>query len=174
MKYGVAVVCAALAAAGSVRAETDAKPANAADEKAVARIATDWADAWNRHDAAGLAKVFSERGDMINPKGDVAKGHQQVLKLFQDEQAGQLKQSKMALTCEPARFFDANVAGVDCDFTVEGITGPEAPALLRGHMTNVVVRDGARWSVVSLRAMVPRQVGSPTKTADLAAPAVPR
>jgi uncharacterized protein (TIGR02246 family) len=165
MRTGIAVVCAALAAAGAVRAEAEARTATAADEKAVSKIATDWTDAWNRHDAAALAGAFSEHGDMINPMGDVAKGHDQVLKLFQREQAGKLKESKMALTCEPTRFFGADVAEVDCDFALEGVTEPHAPALLRGHLTNVVVRDGARWSIVSLRAMVPRPMGPPPKTA---------
>jgi len=168
MRYGIAVVCAALAA-GAGRAEPETKAASAADEKAVGKIAVDWTDAWNRHDAEGMANLFSVRGDMINPMGDVAKGRPQILKLFQGEHAGRLKQSKMALTCEPARFFDANVAAVDCDSALEGIAGPEAPAMLHGHVTAVVLRDGDRWSIVSFRAMVPRQAGPPPKNAVPAA-----
>ncbi len=80
MKYGIAVVCAALAAAGAGRAESDTKAAFAADEKAVGKVAADWSDAWNRHDAEGMASLFSERGDLINPIGDVAKGRPQILR----------------------------------------------------------------------------------------------
>jgi len=169
MKYGIAVVCAALAAAGAGRAESDTKAAFAADEKAVGKVAADWSDAWNRHDAEGMASLFSERGDLINPIGDVAKGRPQILKLFQGEHSGRLKQSKMALTCEPARFFDANVASVDCDSALEGLAGPESPPMLHGHVTAVVIRDGERWSIASFRAMVPRQAGPMPRNAVPAA-----
>lgn len=171
MRYGIAVVCAALAAAGAVQAAPEAKTTSA-DEKAVGKLATDWTDAWNRHDAAGMASVFAEHGDLINPMGDVAKGHQQILKLFQTEQAGRLKQSKMALTCEPARFLAASVAQVDCDFALEGVTGPQTPAITRGHQTTLNVRDGDRWSITSLRAMIPKPADAPLATAvPAAAPA---
>ncbi len=65
----------------------------------------------------------------------------------------------MALTCEPARLFDANVASVDCDSALDGLAGPQSPPMLHGHVTAVVIRDGERWSIASFRAMVPRQAG---------------
>jgi uncharacterized protein (TIGR02246 family) len=156
MHYAIASMCAAaLAVSGAARAEPDTK-SNAADEKAVGKIASDWTEAWNRHDAAAMAGVFADRGDLINPMGKVAKGHDEILKLFQTEQAGRLKQSKMALTCEPTRFFSASVAQVDCDYTLAGLDEPNAPGILHGHVTDVVVKDGQRWSIISSRAMVPR------------------
>lgn len=164
MRIELAGLCAALAAAGSAGAAPEAKPAGtAADEKAIGKLGADWTEAWNRHDAEGMASVFSERGDVINPMGAVAKGRPQIFKLFQGEQAGALKQSKMATTCEPPRFLAAGVAEVDCDFTLEGAIGPQAPAALHGHSTQIAVRDGERWSIASLRAMVPRPTAPPDK-----------
>ena len=163
MKFGIAVVCVLSAGAG-LAAQPDPKAASAADEKAVGKLGTDWTAAWNRHDAEGMASVFSEQASLINPMGEVAKGHSQILKLFQTEHAGALKQSKMALTCEPTRFLAATVAETDCDFALEGITGPQAPAVSRGHSTSIAVREGDRWSIVTMRAMIPRREDAAAKT----------
>lgn len=102
--------------------------------------------------------MFNEHGDLINPMGDVAKGRQQILALFQGEQSGALKTSTMAQTCEPARFVAANVALVDCEFTVEGTPG--AAGKQHGHMADVVTLEGDRWGIVSMRAMFPRQLAA--------------
>jgi uncharacterized protein (TIGR02246 family) len=161
MKSAIVVAFAVVTAAGAARADAAVRNA-AADEKAVAKIGVDWTDAWNRHDAGALAAIFVESGDMMNPMGRMAKGHQQVLKLLQDEHGGALKSTKMTQSCEPARFLDANVAQLDCEFTLEGIAAEPA---LRGHVTDVVVLEGGRWGIASLRAMVPRQVGTPAVAA---------
>lgn len=125
MRPIIAMMCTVLATSGIGGAEKEA--GTAADRTAVGKLATDWAAAWSRHDPEGMASAFSERGDLINPMGAVAKGRPQVLELFQREHAGRLKQSTLALNCEPARFFDASVAEVDCDRTGKGMTGPQAP-----------------------------------------------
>lgn len=164
MRTAIVILGAALAG-GAARAEVDSKQASASDQKTLGKIATDWTEAWNRHDAEGLAGLYAVRGDLINPMGEVAKGRDQVQKLFQREHTGSLKQSTMALTCEPARSFSAEVAEVDCDFTLSGLADPHAPAQLHGHLTNVVVKEGQRWSIVSSRAMIPTPKGAPANPA---------
>ena len=166
MRNGIAVVCAALAATSAARARPEMKAPTAADERAVEKVPLDFKDAWNKHDAKALANGFAEDGDLINPMGTAAKGREQIRKLFDREHGGRLKQSKMALQCEPARFLAVNVAEVDCDYTLEGITAPQAPAVLRGHITLVVVREGGKWSIASQRAMVPMELGPGAKSAE--------
>jgi uncharacterized protein (TIGR02246 family) len=168
MKYAIAIAFAAGTVATAARADVSVRNA-AADEKSVNKLSTDWIEAWNRHDAAGMAGLFVEKGDLINPMGDVARGHEQVLKLFQQEQAGKLKSSTMSETCQPAKFLDAKVAQLDCEFSLKGVAGAEAP--MHGYRTAVVLLEGDRWSIASMRAMVPRQVPEalPVNAAPIAA-----
>jgi uncharacterized protein (TIGR02246 family) len=154
MKYAIAIAFAVGTTAAAVRA--DSVRNTATDEKSVNKLSADWIEAWNRHDASSMAGLFTERGDLINPRGDVARGRDQILKLFQTEQAGMLKGSTMAETCEPAKFLDADVAQLDCEFSLTGIAGPEPTQ--RGHGTAVLLHEGTRWSIASMRAMVPKQI----------------
>ena len=159
MKYGI--VLTLLGVAGAVRADN-----TAVDQKSASKVGADWIEAWNRHDPAAMAALFGEHGDVVNPMGDVAKGHDQVLKLFQQEQAGKLKTSTMAQSCDPARFIGPAVAELDCAFTLTGVIG--ADGAIRGHVTDVVVEENGRWGIASMRAMVPVPVRPPqaVKTAE--------
>ena len=173
MTLRVSVVLAALAVVPVARADTQAKSGSSADRSAVTKLETDWTAAWNRHDANGLAGVFSEQADLMNPMGHRAKGTAQITDLFRDEHADRLKSSTMKLDCEPARFYDATVAQVDCDYTLEGMTDPKGPSRMQGHWTSIAVRGDDGWKLASTRAFVPRLEGQ-AKPAARNAPTMPR
>jgi uncharacterized protein (TIGR02246 family) len=131
--------------------------AQASDEQAISKVEQGWVDAWNRHDPQAMAGFFAETGDLINPMGRDARGRDQIAQLFTDDQSGGFKNSTFSDTCEKPRFLGADLAAVDCKFTVEGIRGPNAPpqGTMSGLKTQVLGRDGGGWSVVLLRAMSP-------------------
>ena len=60
---------------------------------------------------------------MINPRGKAARGHDQLVKVFQQEHADRLQNSTYSSTCEAPRFLADDVAVVDCAFKVEGVKG---------------------------------------------------
>jgi ketosteroid isomerase-like protein len=72
------------AAAARPAQNEDSNPGLAAAGKALI-------EAWNRHDAAALAALWHEDGDLINPAGRWAQGRAQVEKLFRDEQSTVMK-----------------------------------------------------------------------------------
>src|SRR5438067_10844491 len=73
----------------SARAAED----HSADEAAVKKCVDDFTAAWNRHDPAATAAVFTEEGTLINPFGATARSRAEIQKIFEPDQAGPLKQS---------------------------------------------------------------------------------
>lgn len=55
-----------------------ARAQSPADEGAVRAVANSWSDAWNRHDMALLAKLFTEDADFVNVGGRHWKGREQI------------------------------------------------------------------------------------------------
>jgi uncharacterized protein (TIGR02246 family) len=173
MKTSTVIVLTMLAI--STRAGAAPPPgANPSDLKAIEKLTTDWVAAWNQHDAKGMAAVFSPDGDFINPMGERANGRPEIAALFEREHTGDLKHSTVALACEPARFFDATVAEVNCTADVKGVIGPKAPKVLHALMTVVVMQDGEHWGIESGRAMFPSKPPGSAKPEARAGPINPR
>jgi uncharacterized protein (TIGR02246 family) len=145
----------------------------AGDEQAISKVERGWVDAWNRHDPQAMAGYFAKTGDLINPMGRSARGREEIAQLFTDDQTGPFKASTFTdTTCEKPRFLGAGLAAVDCQFTVEGIRGANAPpqGTMSGLKTMVLSRDGERWSLVMVRAMSPMRPSSEKASARLPPP----
>ena len=148
-----AVVALLLLAGGPLQAG----PAGGAEEDtaAIKKRAADFVAAWGKHDAKGLAAVWAEDGDLINPWGRKASGRAEVEKLFTDEQTGQgpMRESAFKLSAETVRFPTADVAVSDWQVTISGAYGPDGakgPAM--DFLVPVVWRKtGGTWSIYSAR-----------------------
>ena len=166
------ILFAALVAAPLASSEKKSLPeVSSTDQTAITKLQADWTSAWNKHQPEGLAAVFSETGDLMNPMGRAAKGRAQITQLFQEEHAGRLKESTFSSTCEAARPLATDVAEVDCAYKVEGIKGSDP---VSGHVTNVVVRSSDGWKVASHRAMIPMVLATAPKDPAHAAASAPR
>lgn len=102
----------------------------ASDVRAIQQIEQDFTEAWARDDANGMAAVFASDGDLINPKGDRARGHAEILKLFQREHSAQspLAATRFTSDCEEPKFLSPTIATFTCPFTVENVkVGMNAP-----------------------------------------------
>ena len=171
MKTVTMILFAALAAAAPVSAQAKTTDVlSTSDQAAIAKLQTDWTTAWDRHDPEGLAAGFSENGDLLNPFGRFAKGHDQLVALFKEEHTSRLKDSTYNGTCEPARLLAPDVAEVNCVYTVEGLKGPGSDSTIHGNMTKVVVRSGDEWKVALARAMHPVPQGRPQEKAAARSP----
>jgi uncharacterized protein (TIGR02246 family) len=115
-----------------------------------------FAAAWNKHDATAMASFWTATGDLINPFGRTAKGRDEVLKLFQDEHNGFAKNSTFTLTNQSVRTIKPDVAILDIDSTITGITTPEGSAEppLKHHVTLVLAKEANQWMFVAVRPVI--------------------
>lgn len=123
------------------------------DKQANLDVRTAFVDAWNQHDVQGMGKVFTADADFQNPMGRAALGREQIEKLMTEEHTGRLKRSKMTERCDRVRFFNAETAQVDCEFTVDGIEGGQS--LRSGHITDLLIKDDGGWKIALHRSMIP-------------------
>ncbi len=145
-----------LLASAAVYAKVPAEAGNPEDKQAILKLHSDFTEAWGKDDAQAIAKLFTAEGDLINPMGRAALGRDQVEKLIAEEHAGRLKGTVMTQSCDRVRFLTAEVAVVDCAFTVKGIQSQ--PDTLNGHITDVVIKDGGAWKFAVHRPMIPRRL----------------
>ena len=127
-----------------------------ADEAAIRKIHADFTAAWNRHDPAALAAIWSADGDLVNPEGRSAKGRAEVQKNFAAEQAAIYKSSTFANTVTGIRFLTPDIAIVDASFEIQNATPPNAPPMTqKGLYKAVMVKEGGTWRTASAMAMAP-------------------
>ncbi len=129
------------------------------EETAIQRVLETALNAWNQHDFRGLATVYAEDADIINPFGRVARSRSEIEAAFREDHAGLLKNSHLSVTPERTRFIADNVAIHDVAFDVTGVRDPagrEVPTI-RGHNTIILKKSGDAWQVVAARPMIPAQ-----------------
>src|SRR5262245_6266778 len=78
---------------GAGGAVTTDKPSRD-DEGAIKQLQSDFVNAWNKHDSKAMTAVFDDDADLINPQGRHARGREQIERLFRDEHASALKDTK--------------------------------------------------------------------------------
>lgn len=144
------LVCAVLAAL--------AVPVGAQDktaEDAIRKRLSEFAATWGKHDAKGLAAHWAPDGDLVNPWLRHARGRAEVEKLFADEHTTVFKSTTYAMKPAAIRFLGPDVALVDWDADIQGVTTPDGkPLPLPHHVTLVMQKKDGQWWTVSARAMV--------------------
>jgi len=129
------------------------KLGTAEDERTIRNTATEFVNAWNKHDAKQLATCFSPDGDLISPNGHVARGRADVEKLLNEEQSGPFKNSRLNMPQKYLRFLSASLAIADYDFDISHTTGGD----IKGLVTSVLRKEGEKWLIAAARPMVPAQ-----------------
>jgi uncharacterized protein (TIGR02246 family) len=132
-------------------------PSSANDRNAIRKIQRDFAKAWNQGDPNAMAANWAGDGDMINPFGREVRGQAGVEKLFAEERHTFAQGSYIAVDVKSIRFFNPDVAMVDCAFEVTGAHAPDGRELppLKGLYANVLTRKQGKWQVAACRVMVP-------------------
>lgn len=155
------VAAVALAAGTAGRADP------AADIK---KNSTEFAAAWNKHDAKALAAFWAADGDLIDPWGVTSVGREAVEKFFAGEHSGKgaLAHSTYELKKDTVRMISPDVALEDWEVVLTGLAPPDATAPLGPQFHRVVIvrkKAGDKWPIAAARPGIP----SPVK--DAAAPA---
>jgi uncharacterized protein (TIGR02246 family) len=149
MKKRIVLVLAlaSLAVPGVLRA------GQAEDEAAIRKFGTEFAAAWNKHDAKAMASFWEEDGDLINPSGRVAKGRAEVEKLFQDEHATAMAGTSYSTTLSSVRFLTPEIALADWEAVVTGMHQPDGSVSppFKPHVFIVMGKKSGRWLAVAAR-----------------------
>jgi uncharacterized protein (TIGR02246 family) len=126
-------------------------------EPAIRSLFSNFAAAWDKHDARALASLFVEDGDLINPAGRTANSRPKIEKLFQAEHSSMFKNSRMNMTISQIRTLTSDIAVVTDNCEVSGANDPStnATCTIKAIATFVVQNDGGTWCIVSARPMIP-------------------
>ena len=127
------------------------------NEKLVRAMYEDLIDAWNRHDATAVAKLWAIDGDHLEPDGTIAKGRDAVTKLFTRQHETVFKESVLDMNLQDVWFHGDNLAIVDGSYELKGAKLPNGTELAprRGHFTSVLLYEDGRWQVAASRLMIP-------------------
>jgi uncharacterized protein (TIGR02246 family) len=160
----IGVMAAALAAGGPVAAVSPSNEGGLAGDVANEKLVRDLYDrfvaAWNRHDPATMAGMWSIDGDHLEPDGTVAKGRDAVRALLTREHQTVFAKSHLSLSVADVWFVAQNVALVDGGYEVTGIRTPDGVDLpaRRGHLTSVLLHEQGKWWIAASRLMIPTEL----------------
>lgn len=122
------------------------------DEHAIRTTAAEFVAAWNRNDVKALAACFTYDGDLIHSNGRVGRGRREVERLLTEARNGVLKGSRINMPQRHLRFLTPDIAIADYDCEISGVHGSAGKeAILRGHISGVLSKEGDRWLVAAAR-----------------------
>ncbi len=125
------------------------------NEMEIRKAADDFAIAWNRHDAKAMSELFAPDGDLINPRGGMAKGRAEIEALYRNDHASIMRSSVLKITGAPSiRFVEPEIAFVDSDVEVSGALNPDGSAAptQKAHVARLMRKSGGKWWIVASRA----------------------
>lgn len=111
-------------------------------------------DGVNNHDPRAIAASFVKDGDLIDSRGAVAKGREDIEKFFAKRQSPLSVTSTVSFRITGRKKLGAGAVLVDADGTLSGVTTPDGATLpdMQHHLVIVFVRKGVEWKIQSLRA----------------------
>jgi uncharacterized protein (TIGR02246 family) len=118
------------------------------DESAIRQLQVSQADAWNRHDAAAYAALFTEDGDCINVLGWWWKGRAQIESKLNAAFAFVFHESQLTVTDTAVRFLSPTIAIAHVSWTMTGArTPPGMPEPKQGIQSQVVEKKSGHWLI---------------------------
>jgi uncharacterized protein (TIGR02246 family) len=128
-------------------------PPRKQDARDIERLVGEFVDAWNHHDPARMAALWSDDGDLITPWGHHARSRWSVQQVFTDEHEGPMKSCRHEMDVSDVRWVTTDVAIVDATCNLTGMrnaAGQEQP-LFQPHVTFVIGRKGPDLKVLAAR-----------------------
>jgi len=118
------------------------------DESSIRQLQVSQAEAWNRHDAAAYAALFTEDGDCVNVLGWWWKGRAQIESKLKAAFAFVFRDSQLTITETSVRFLSPTIAIAHVSWTMTGAkTPPGLPEPRQGIEIQVLQKQSGRWLI---------------------------
>jgi uncharacterized protein (TIGR02246 family) len=129
-----------------------ASAAPADDESSIRQVQISQADAWNRHDAAAYAALFTEDGDCVNVVGWWWKGRVQIENKLNAAFAFVFHESQLTITDTSVRFLSPTIAVAHVSWTMTGAKVPPGmPEPKQGIEIQVLQKKSGHWLIESFQ-----------------------
>lgn len=151
----LAALC--ILATGPALAQAASAPDDSPTTMEVRALTDRFVEAWNRHDPAGLAALWTDDGDYAEPDGRTVHGRAEIEKLFALEHGSVFKKSELHLVVERVRSVADGVVVADGTYELFNATDPVGRPIgtRTGYFTNILVKQGDGWKVSASRLMLP-------------------
>ena len=124
----------------------------ARDESEIRRLQGRQQDAWNRHDAAGYAALFTDGGDVVNVVGWRWKGRQEIERQLTAAYAVAFRESRLIVTDVDVTFLSRDIALAHVRWTMTGArTPPSIPEPRQGIQLQVLQKHGGEWRIAAFQ-----------------------
>lgn len=132
------------------------------DEELLHQVASDYEAAWAEGDAAAIAALFTEDGDVVNDNGHF-QGRSAVEENLRQGFETIYQGTSIAIESTSVRFLRPDVALVDGTYEITGAMSPEGEELpaIKGLWMGVDVKVDGKWHISSLRPMTPVEAPEP-------------
>lgn len=126
--------------------------AQGSDEAAIVQLQARQADAWNRHDAAAYARLFTPDGNVVNVLGWVWRGRAEIERKLTAAFGFVFKDSKLAITDVQVRPLSSTIAVAHVRWTMTGAkTPPGMPEPREGIQLQVLTKQSNEWLIASFQ-----------------------
>jgi uncharacterized protein (TIGR02246 family) len=140
----VGLACAALCGVASA--------ATSADEESIKELQVRQADAWNRHDAAAYAALFTEDGECVNVLGWWWKGRAEIQGKLSAAFAFVFRESHLTIADTTVRLLSPTIAVAHVRWTMTGAKSPPgAPEPKQGIEIQVLQKKAGHWLIESFQ-----------------------
>ena len=122
------------------------------DESSIRQVQASQANAWNRHDAAAYAALFTEDGDCVNVVGWWWKGRVQIENKLNAAFAFVFHESQLTITDTSVRYLSPTIAVAHVSWTMTGAkTPPGMPEPRQGIQIQVLQKKAGHWLIQSFQ-----------------------
>jgi uncharacterized protein (TIGR02246 family) len=121
------------------------------DEAGIRNTEAAYDVAWRQGDIEGILVCFTEDALLISPRGDVAKGKDQLRSLFSSFLQHEARDTKHTSRISRISFVTDDVAVVDGEAFIEGSVSL-SDAVKQHSFTDILVRTEKGWLISQIRA----------------------
>jgi len=140
------------------------------DESGIRQVQVAQADAWNRHDAAAYAALFTEDGDCVNVLGWWWKGRAQIESRLTAAFVFVFHESQLTITDTSVRLLSPSIAVAHVSWTMTGAKTPPGMSEPRqGIQLQVLQKKAGHWLIQNFQ----NTNAVPERPFPLGPPAVP-
>lgn len=132
-------------------------------ETAIRQRVKQYESAYNSGDAAAVAAIYAVDGTHTYALGFTHRGRLEIGKGLNEQFAGPMKGTRIAITPLHIRSLSPHVAVEEASFSLSGLKDADGKALppVSGLCLGIYQQDGGQWYAVAVQCMVPPPLPQP-------------